>query len=392
MQEDKIKLYEELLAADPGSRLFLPLARLYLERGEAEKAISTLETGLNRYQEHFEARLLLHETLYEQGRMEEAREHLRMVSEVLRKYPAYWEHWADTVESEGQIDAAVGVRFLARYFQGDEPGWAEVLHRGLLDTRGEEKPSEIAAPSEAEEETVSSESLESDGVTVLSEEEGSDPYRTKTMADILVSQGDYAQALDIYTELEAQASSSGEREKLQERINRVKEQIEANSGDNQILESDLEPEPEQELEPEPEPEPEQKAESELEPDSELEPEEELEPEAELEPEEESVPELKPESEPEQAPEPEQEHGATSEPAFDSEPETELELVPESESYLNPEEELEPEAELEPEEESVPEQNSEAELEPEEEETSSSGGEAELVDRLEKLAERLETRQ
>ena len=390
MQEDKIKLYEELLAADPGSRLFLPLARLYLERGEAEKAISTLETGLNRYQEHFEARLLLHETLYEQGRMEEAREHLRMVSEVLRKYPAYWEHWADTVESEGQIDAAVGVRFLARYFQGDEPGWAEVLHRGLLDTRGEEKPSEIAAPSEAEEETVSSESLESDGVTVLSEEEGSDPYRTKTMADILVSQGDYAQALDIYTELEAQASSSGEREKLQERINRVKEQIEANSGDNQILESDLEPEPEQELEPEPEPE--QKAESELEPDSELEPEEELEPEAELEPEEESVPELKPESEPEQAPEPEQEHGATSEPAFDSEPETELELVPESESYLNPEEELEPEAELEPEEESVPEQNSEAELEPEEEETSSSGGEAELVDRLEKLAERLETRQ
>lgn len=338
MQEDKIKLYEELLAADPGSRLFLSLARLYLERGEAENAISTLQTGLNRYQEHFEARLLLHDILYEQGRTEEAREHLRMVSEVLRKYPAFWEHWADTVESEGQIDAAVGVRFLARYFQGDEPGWTEVMRRGMLDTQSGEEPPERAAPSEAEEDTLSSEDLEPDEGMVLSEEEGWDPYRTKTMADILVSQEDYAQALDIYTELEAKASSSEEREKLQEKINWVKEQIEANSGTNQNLETDLEPElepvPESEFEPEPE------AGSELEPESDLEPEEELEPEAELEP----------------------------------EVESELELKPEAE--------LEPETELEPEE----------ALEPEQEKASTSGSDEELVDRLEKLAERLETRQ
>ncbi len=371
MQEDTIKLYEELLAADPGSRLFLPLARLYLERQEAEKAISTLETGLNRYQEHFEARLLLHDVLYEQGRTEEAREHLRMVSEVLRKYPAFWEHWASAVEAEGQDDAAVGVWFLARYFQGREPGWADALRRGLLDDRGREEPQETAAPSEAEEEAVSSASLESDQGMVLSEEEGSDPYRTRTMADILVSQEDYAQALDIYTELEAKTSSPSEREKLQERINWVKERIEANSGTNRTQEPASEPE----LEPEPE------------------------------------------SEPEQPPDPEQEHRTMAEPELDSELESELELVPESEpesgSDMEPEEELEPEAELESEEESEhelkpeeepghelePEKGSVTELEPEEvlepeeeKASSSSGSEQELVNRLERLAERLETRQ
>lgn len=242
MQDDKIKLYEELLAADPGSRLFLPLARLYLERGEAGKAISTLESGLSRYQEHFEARLLLHETLREQGRTEEAREQLHMVSAVLRKYPAFWEHWAENMEPEGQTDAAVALRFLARCFQNHSPNWAEVLRRGLQNFPGAGESMDIdRSPPEADPETASMGCSGSADAATQGEDEGRDPYRTKTMADILVSQGDYAQALDIYSELQAAATSAREREKLQERIDRVKEQLEATSG-NKVEPEEAQPE------------------------------------------------------------------------------------------------------------------------------------------------------
>lgn len=232
--QDKIKLYEELLAADPGSRLFLSLARLYLERQEEDKAISTLETGLNRYPEHFEARLLLHGTLQKQGRTGEAQEHLRMVSEVLRKYPAFWEHWASTMEFEGQLDAAAAVRFLARYFQDQVSSWGEVLLRGTRGPQLEEKTAGVAeAPPHSELGMADPGDSGSAGATAKGEE-GSDPYRTKTMADILSSQGDYAQALDIYSELQAASDSQEQREKLQEKIDWVKRQIEASSGKDMV--------------------------------------------------------------------------------------------------------------------------------------------------------------
>ncbi|MCF8029288.1 MAG: hypothetical protein K9K39_00145 [Desulfohalobiaceae bacterium] len=233
--QDKIKLYEELLAADPGSRLFLSLARLYLEHQEKDKAVSTLETGLTRYPEHFEARLLLHATLQEQGRTGEAQEHLRMVSEVLRKYPAFWEHWAANMESEGQADAAAAVRFLARYFQDQVSSWGEILLRGTRDPKLEGKTARVAeAPPEAELGMVAPSSSGAGGGTAQEGEDGGDPYRTKTMADILSSQGDYAQALDIYSELQAASDSQEQREKLQERIDWVKRQIEAASGKDMV--------------------------------------------------------------------------------------------------------------------------------------------------------------
>lgn len=231
MQEDKIKLYEELLAADPGSRLFLPLARLYLDRGEADQAISTLRSGLNRYQEHFEARLLLHDTLREQGRTDEALEQMHMVSAVLRKYPAFWEQWAESMEAEGQADAAVAMRFVARCFGNHAPSWAEVLRRGIQDVPAEGEGEAAADSSPEAELDLPSRGCTGSGAAATQDgDEGRDPYRTKTMADILVSQGDYAQALDIYSELQAAAPSSGEREKLQARIDSVKEQLEATSG------------------------------------------------------------------------------------------------------------------------------------------------------------------
>ena len=232
--QDKIKLYEELLAADPGSRLFLSLARLYLERQEEDKAVSTLEAGLARYPEHFEARLLLHGTLQKQGRTGEAQEHLRMVSEVLRKHPAFWEHWAATLESEGQLDAAAAVRFLARYFQDQAFSWSEVLLRGTQDPKLEKETPGVAEASPESDLGMAAPGCLGAGGATAKGEGGGDPYRTKTMADILSSQGDYAQALDIYSELQAASDSQEQREKLQESIDWAKRQIEVSSGKDMV--------------------------------------------------------------------------------------------------------------------------------------------------------------
>ena len=43
--QDKLKCYEEALAIDPGSRLFFPLAKLYLDNEQIEKAEKVLKTG-----------------------------------------------------------------------------------------------------------------------------------------------------------------------------------------------------------------------------------------------------------------------------------------------------------------------------------------------------------
>ena len=69
--QDKLKCYEEALALDPGSKLFFPLAKLYLDNEQIEKAEDVLKSGLERYPEHLEARLLLANIYFLRGQEEE---------------------------------------------------------------------------------------------------------------------------------------------------------------------------------------------------------------------------------------------------------------------------------------------------------------------------------
>ena len=224
--QDKIQLYEELLEMEPGSRLFLPLARLYLEQGDTDKAEATLQSGLGKHPEHFEARLLLHQILYEQDRREKAREHLQMVTEVLWKYPAFWEQWAESMQEEGQAEPAVAVAFLARAFRGLDPRWSDVLREGILTLGGSSHGAASGSGGNSEVDPGAESPAQVDaGPETGTIQETSDPYRTKTMADIVCSQGDYAQALDIYTELRDKASTEAQRQELQENIDWVQEKL-----------------------------------------------------------------------------------------------------------------------------------------------------------------------
>ncbi len=70
--QPKIADLEKRLAADPASRLFLPLAEAYRAAGRLADAERVLRAGLVRHPEHHSARASLGRVLRGSGRNEEA--------------------------------------------------------------------------------------------------------------------------------------------------------------------------------------------------------------------------------------------------------------------------------------------------------------------------------
>ena len=65
--QEKAAWYREVLDLEPGSKVFLPYARLLLELDRADEAVSVLRDGLGRHPEFMEARLLLIDVLHKRG-------------------------------------------------------------------------------------------------------------------------------------------------------------------------------------------------------------------------------------------------------------------------------------------------------------------------------------
>ncbi|MBT8764012.1 tetratricopeptide repeat protein [Desulfohalobiaceae bacterium Ax17] len=130
--QDKIDFYEEVLALDPHSKLFFPLARLYLESKQTQKALEVLQAGLEKYPEHLEARLLLANIYFWQGLEEQGEKICVEIFELLKKNSFFWttlEHfWA----RKSQEDLALAFKFIAEHAQGQELTWSSVLKAGLL--------------------------------------------------------------------------------------------------------------------------------------------------------------------------------------------------------------------------------------------------------------------
>jgi tetratricopeptide (TPR) repeat protein len=288
--DEKIKWYEEILHLDP-ARLFFPLARLYAQNNELDKAIQTLRSGLDKDPRHFEARMFLVSLLSRQGLdMDQEAGLLDGITTVLEQYPEVWTVWARELEKSGNTDLGVALRCVSCHLQGQPVSWAEIIRQGFMALTQNTEPGlgeerERAVPSSilnGELDFVTAETSEGEGSQdiLLSEEEGTEQgatserlqddaglemrlhdqpvqestggdieegssgsgsdslssYRTRTMADILAEQGDYSQALDIYIELQQKARSDEDYEDLQASIQAMQEQIEGSleqTGENQ---------------------------------------------------------------------------------------------------------------------------------------------------------------
>ncbi|EPR42224.1 hypothetical protein dsx2_0151 [Desulfovibrio sp. X2] len=244
--KNKIELFQELFASDPTSKVFYPLAKLYAESGMLIQAGETLRQGLSRHPDHMEARLLFIDILHQMERDDQALEEVETLAGLLSKYPSFWALWADRA-GERSKDAAVALNFLSAHLGGRDITWADVLLKGfeaitgrlpleddLLDfpaPRPAAAPEPVASAPErhentdftfeaAEEEGGDAAAVPDEAAAAAADGEGN--LRTRTMAELLVSQGDYAGALEILRELSGRATGL-EKGHLQKRIEEVKE-------------------------------------------------------------------------------------------------------------------------------------------------------------------------
>ncbi len=190
----KIKWFKEVLELEPGSKVFFPLARLQYEDGLSEEAVETLRNGLERNPDHLEAKLLLVEILSASDG-DDARREVQSITAMLGRYPAFWRVWAKESAPRSK-DSALALSFLAAHFQGSTVSWSEVIEQGLNAlVASPTLTATAAAPPPMDDEDEIDEADEPN-------------LRTRTMADLLVEQGDYQGALDIYRELADRAPES----------------------------------------------------------------------------------------------------------------------------------------------------------------------------------------
>lgn len=255
----KIEWYKEVLALEPNSKVFFPLAKLLIENGELDESCRVLSQGVDRHPEFVEAKLLLVDVLHRLGRADDSRKHVLAVGSQMAAYPDFWRQWAQILSGQDKgRDIGLALQFLAASFHGAPISWAEVLEHGLRavamkgagglnepapaagaspELRSEDL-SAVASPPEAEPviepetKPLVSPLIENLTARVLSEEPGTEELdedadeetfslRTRTMADLLAEQGDQAGALDIYRELHAGAENDEEKNDLARRIDKM---------------------------------------------------------------------------------------------------------------------------------------------------------------------------
>lgn len=301
MSDDKIKFYEQVLELEPESRLFFPLARLYFQQNELPKARKVLQEGLDKHAQHFEARLLLAAILIREGDTEQARQIHQKIFALLKNDHHFWESLVSILSSEDEKDLSLAAAFFARSGSDKPVTWTEVLRAGMNSLTGKRVPDELPEPAKpdkdnieaevAADEPTDSEQGETENQTGLdtsktadsglSHDPGSDSdlpayvaesgkndsldtpaqgdefeepeemtdfdieneARTRSMADILYGQEEYAKALDIYQELWRNSQPGDDLKEIEDLIAGSKQALsgeEQSSDDNSEAQGDKE--------------------------------------------------------------------------------------------------------------------------------------------------------
>lgn len=134
---EKIEWYQEVLELEPSSKVFFPLAKLLQSNNQPEEAIATLQQGLDRHPEFFEARLMLIDLLDSCGRKEEALQQVERLSGKLGLYPGFWQAWAGICERQGQADISLALRLTAVLLSGRGITLMDILQSGLNSVLGD---------------------------------------------------------------------------------------------------------------------------------------------------------------------------------------------------------------------------------------------------------------
>jgi len=226
----KIDFYREVLSDDPNSRVFFSLATMLAEQGETEEAVAVLRKAVAFHPGHLEAKFLLVELCSRLGRMDEAKAAFEGLSSLLSNYPSVWTLWASQATGLSR-DGALALKFLALALSGKDVSWLEIMEKGLgavpagqasLDEEAPAAPAEDFSLRGAGEVRALTQRLEAPEQRATSRPDcvqaASASVKTRTMAELLASHGDYTSALEIYGELQRLASTEQDRAILTARI------------------------------------------------------------------------------------------------------------------------------------------------------------------------------
>lgn len=239
--EKKIEWYQEVLSLEPGSKLFFPLAKLFVETGNTDDAVKCLRQGLDRHPDFLEARMLLMQLLTDLGREDEVHDQLQCVVDPLKEYPAFWQAWARSMPEEKR-ELGVFLMLVSANLAGDEIRWTDVVFEGLSSLSDRLVGAPLPPPSGYRQAPPKAHAItpeqEYNGLLEAGEtvslERGT--LRTRTMAELLASQGDIRGALDIFRELLEISGDEG-KPALQERIL----ELEAGLGKKDVEEEKADP-------------------------------------------------------------------------------------------------------------------------------------------------------
>jgi len=200
---DTLRLFDELLEHDSGSKIFFPLARMYRKQGQTQRAIEIVRKGIENHPDYIEAQLYLIDLLSEVGDGAAAEARAQTIFSKLMTYEKFWTCLRSHYAKSQQSNLALASFLIEQSSHGEEVDILKLLNFGVA--HYSEMLAANAPASEPEED------LDADEVAQFCINSG---IKTKTMAKLLAAQGEFAQAIKIYDDLLESAGGEEERREL----------------------------------------------------------------------------------------------------------------------------------------------------------------------------------
>ena len=202
---DTLHLFDELLEHDSGSKIFFPLARLYRKQGHLQRAIEIVQKGIEHHPDYLEAQLYLIELQCEAKDTSAAENKASAVFSKLLSYEKFWVCLRAYYAKFQHSNLAFASFLIEQKARGDDVDLLKLLNFGIghyTEFISADVP--VVEPEQ---------DLDAEEVAQICLNSG---IKTKTMAKLLVAQGEFAQAIKIYDDLLEGALSEDERRELGE--------------------------------------------------------------------------------------------------------------------------------------------------------------------------------
>ena len=143
MAKSMVEKYEQILSADPGSMVFVELAKALLDRGEPSRAIEICQAGLSHHPESVVGRVLWGKALIGTGKPAEAMQQFDQAIAVDRENPYAYNLIGEVLLHKGLHRSALPILKKAVALQPNDTRVRQWLEQTTRALNGEKAPSQV---------------------------------------------------------------------------------------------------------------------------------------------------------------------------------------------------------------------------------------------------------